>query len=240
MWLTKQDERQYVHDDGVQTFHLLPRVGSECLWQYDYGDKWELRLRVEELTEKKTVSLRGGKGCPLPEDGQGNRKTALVAAKILVPGLATPAKRREAVSEWERAANFQMGLELPADLSFSQGKCAAVLKSAQLGEEVPVDWPKADLMSKFGGISFGSDMKYSGVTGGLANGPVLGGIPVINSAHSSSMSHVAASQTAKSVACWACGAEDKKTNLCGRCKKARYCGAACQRAHWGKHKAECQ
>ena len=35
--------------------------------------------------------------------------------------------------------------------------------------------------------------------------------------------------------------EDRKLLKCSRCKRVRYCGRECQRAHWrAGHKAECQ
>jgi hypothetical protein len=38
-----------------------------------------------------------------------------------------------------------------------------------------------------------------------------------------------------------CGYCDKPaTNQCGKCKKIRYCGIECQRAHWKQHKSGCQ
>ena len=48
--------------------------------------------------------------------------------------------------------------------------------------------------------------------------------------------------------CTQCGAlaadlarEDRKLLKCSRCKRVRYCGRECQRAHWrAGHKAECQ
>lgn len=43
--------------------------------------------------------------------------------------------------------------------------------------------------------------------------------------------------------CARCGASavaDKKLLTCGRCKTARYCGAACQKAHWPAHKEGCK
>lgn len=40
--------------------------------------------------------------------------------------------------------------------------------------------------------------------------------------------------------CKGCGAVVVgKMMQCSRCKNARYCGAACQKAHWPKHKLEC-
>jgi hypothetical protein len=38
--------------------------------------------------------------------------------------------------------------------------------------------------------------------------------------------------------CGTCGAQS--TLLCARCKRARYCGAACQRAAWPAHRGECR
>lgn len=39
--------------------------------------------------------------------------------------------------------------------------------------------------------------------------------------------------------CANCSA-DKCTKKCGRCKKAYYCSAECQKAHWQKHKQDCK
>lgn len=36
-----------------------------------------------------------------------------------------------------------------------------------------------------------------------------------------------------------CGREDAKLSKCSRCECVRYCGAACQRAHWKAHKTVC-
>ncbi|KAG8724909.1 hypothetical protein FRC09_012322, partial [Ceratobasidium sp. 395] len=40
--------------------------------------------------------------------------------------------------------------------------------------------------------------------------------------------------------CWVCGSSGKPALLaCSRCKKARYCSAACQRLDWKLHKKDC-
>jgi hypothetical protein len=42
--------------------------------------------------------------------------------------------------------------------------------------------------------------------------------------------------------CYSCGkvaAEGKRLSRCSRCQVAQYCDAACQRAHWKKHKPLC-
>ena len=43
--------------------------------------------------------------------------------------------------------------------------------------------------------------------------------------------------------CWGCGKEydlsEPRIWVCGGCGEARYCNAACQRAHWPKHKLPC-
>ena len=45
-------------------------------------------------------------------------------------------------------------------------------------------------------------------------------------------------------ACDACarlpGVGQPTLQVCSGCKARRYCGAACQRAHWPKHKTECK
>jgi hypothetical protein len=42
-------------------------------------------------------------------------------------------------------------------------------------------------------------------------------------------------------ACWLCGSSGNPTLLvCGKCKKARYCSAACQRQDWKEHKKGCK
>jgi len=41
-------------------------------------------------------------------------------------------------------------------------------------------------------------------------------------------------------ACAHCGRAVEKLLTCGRCKQAKYCGAACQRQAWPSHKAKCQ
>ena len=41
-------------------------------------------------------------------------------------------------------------------------------------------------------------------------------------------------------ACAHCGATGIELRLCGRCRRTRYCGAVCQRAHWPAHKRECE
>ena len=38
--------------------------------------------------------------------------------------------------------------------------------------------------------------------------------------------------------CGLCGAEDAR-KVCGACKTARYCSAACQRDHWRAHRRNC-
>ncbi|KAI9713338.1 MAG: hypothetical protein M1812_006697 [Candelaria pacifica] len=40
--------------------------------------------------------------------------------------------------------------------------------------------------------------------------------------------------------CDFCGARSKDTKLCGRCKGARYCDAACQKSAWKEHKKLCK
>eukprot|EP00662_Eupelagonemidae_sp_cell21_P055362 gene55362-biopygen79353 len=40
-------------------------------------------------------------------------------------------------------------------------------------------------------------------------------------------------------ACAACGRVDVKLHRCTRCKAVWYCGAACAKAWWPQHKAEC-
>jgi hypothetical protein len=44
-------------------------------------------------------------------------------------------------------------------------------------------------------------------------------------------------------ACAACGARagqpGVRLQVCSRCKRVRYCGPQCQRAHWQAHKAQC-
>ena len=39
--------------------------------------------------------------------------------------------------------------------------------------------------------------------------------------------------------CDHCGEANDKLLRCGRCRKARYCGADCQKAHWKEHKRDC-
>ena len=43
--------------------------------------------------------------------------------------------------------------------------------------------------------------------------------------------------------CWGCGKQyalsEPRIWVCGGCGEARYCNAACQRAHWPKHKGPC-
>jgi hypothetical protein len=43
--------------------------------------------------------------------------------------------------------------------------------------------------------------------------------------------------------CNCCGSSPAR-QLCGRCRKVRYCGAGCQRAHWSRetdpHKGRCR
>ena len=39
--------------------------------------------------------------------------------------------------------------------------------------------------------------------------------------------------------CWSCGAEGCGLKKCSRCRRASYCSAACQSAHWREHRAEC-
>jgi hypothetical protein len=41
-------------------------------------------------------------------------------------------------------------------------------------------------------------------------------------------------------ACDGCGTTALPVKLCSSCRGARYCGAACQRAHWREHKAACR
>ncbi|CAE6478332.1 unnamed protein product [Rhizoctonia solani] len=42
-------------------------------------------------------------------------------------------------------------------------------------------------------------------------------------------------------ACWTCGSAGKpKLLVCGKCKKAKYCSAACQRQNWTTHKKNCK
>lgn len=43
----------------------------------------------------------------------------------------------------------------------------------------------------------------------------------------------------KSPACDACGCRGVAHMVCSKCRSARYCGAACQRAHWVTHKIIC-
>lgn len=40
--------------------------------------------------------------------------------------------------------------------------------------------------------------------------------------------------------CAHCGRGVEKLLTCGRCKQAKYCGAACQRQAWPSHKSKCQ
>lgn len=45
------------------------------------------------------------------------------------------------------------------------------------------------------------------------------------------------------VCCASCSkpaTHDEPLQQCSRCKSVRYCGSACQRAHWPKHKVMCQ
>ena len=39
--------------------------------------------------------------------------------------------------------------------------------------------------------------------------------------------------------CWSCGTEGCGLKKCSRCRRASYCSAACQSAHWREHRAEC-
>ena len=43
--------------------------------------------------------------------------------------------------------------------------------------------------------------------------------------------------TKRCTACWAL--PQGSAMFCGACKKARYCGGECQKAHWKEHKAKC-
>ncbi|CAE6445145.1 unnamed protein product [Rhizoctonia solani] len=40
--------------------------------------------------------------------------------------------------------------------------------------------------------------------------------------------------------CWACAKSGVPPSTCGRCQRARYCSAKCQREHWKDHKWDCQ
>ena len=49
--------------------------------------------------------------------------------------------------------------------------------------------------------------------------------------------------SARSAMCWKCRslpAPGSKLRYCGRCETATYCSKACARAHWPKHKLECE
>ena len=40
--------------------------------------------------------------------------------------------------------------------------------------------------------------------------------------------------------CAECGIRREPMQVCSQCRVARYCGVACQRAHWPAHKPECR
>ena len=52
-----------------------------------------------------------------------------------------------------------------------------------------------------------------------------------------------AEQQSAASTCAACGARagqpGVRLQMCSRCKRVRYCGPQCQRAHWRAHKARC-
>lgn len=50
----------------------------------------------------------------------------------------------------------------------------------------------------------------------------------------------AALQGAVCCGCFQAPAEGKRLDACGRCSLARYCGVACQKAHWPAHKHDCK
>jgi SAM-dependent methyltransferase len=42
------------------------------------------------------------------------------------------------------------------------------------------------------------------------------------------------------ISCGNCGSAEKKLQICARCHFMQYCGTACQKSHWPKHKHVCQ
>jgi hypothetical protein len=59
-------------------------------------------------------------------------------------------------------------------------------------------------------------------------------------ADSSSRAAHASSAPPPAHSCASCGTTALPVKLCSSCRAARYCGAACQRAHWPAHKAACR
>ncbi|KAJ9453082.1 hypothetical protein DIPPA_10274 [Diplonema papillatum] len=60
--------------------------------------------------------------------------------------------------------------------------------------------------------------------------------------HDDLPTEIHAAPPAAPLACWACGRDLTLVDplpRCSSCKRAVYCGAACQRAHWPRHKTEC-
>lgn len=88
---------------SVRLRRLLPRVGSECLYVYDFGDNWRHRIRLEaafdpDPAEKYPVCTAGERSCP-PEDCGG-----VSGYEELLEALRDPKHQdHEAMIEWAGA-----------------------------------------------------------------------------------------------------------------------------------------
>ena len=68
------NEEEGIGADGVRLDEVLRDVGDELAYAYDFGDGWELTLRLEQVREYSNGPSAGVRGWPAgapPEDSAG-------------------------------------------------------------------------------------------------------------------------------------------------------------------------
>ncbi len=98
-----EDDDDVIDERRITLKQLLPRVGGQMRWAYDFGDNWQHDVAVEAIEEpspdaRYPMCTAGDRACP-PEDcgGVGGYKDFRVA-------LADPAHpEHEHLREWARA-----------------------------------------------------------------------------------------------------------------------------------------
>ena len=73
-----------------------------------------------------------------------------------------------------------------------------------------------------------------------AKGSIVSALSRLREVREASAAHEAAPASSRTCANPSCGASGAGLRRCADCGSVLYCSAACQRAHWKAHKAECR
>ncbi|KAI0039185.1 hypothetical protein FA95DRAFT_1577764 [Auriscalpium vulgare] len=234
---------------GVWTLaHLLQEEGETMLWLYDYGDNYTHVITVEGIapvseSTGKVAVIDGAGACPR-EDGSGNHEWAEEVRKLASP---IASERETVLGELRHALNYKgrtIGASFdPEDFDLAEARARV---HAALGSPDSVGSGAKTFVSMLHEDAVDDFHNGPGAAGRLRRGQTLErtwddeeGGPRLGGRY---MEEITSSKRDKKdgACCYMCGTPHNLSG-CSGCRKAFYCGAECQRAHWNAgHRAQCK